>query len=67
MQPFGIASANTIMATTSAIKTNLQSVVSQKFIRHTNTNTPGCLLQRITFSFTPEEPMLVEMAKACVY
>ena len=50
------------MATTSAIKTNLQSVVYQrKFIRHTNTNAPWCLFANNNISFTPEEAMLVSV------
>ena len=57
------------MAVTSAIKLkiNLRLIVYKIFIRHTNTNTPDVYLQRITFSCTPEEAMLAELAKACIY
>ena len=61
------------MATTSAIKTNLptfklvfiyQSV--KKIMSYKHQYTYVFNLQRITFSYTPEEAMFVELAKECV-
>ena len=52
------------MAITSAIEINLQLVLYKVYKTHIHL---GVYLQSITFSYTPEEAMLVEQAKACVY
>ena len=54
------------MPAASAIKTYLQLSCVQN-IYDIQTPYTRCFLQRITFSFTPEETMLVELVKAYVY
>ena len=63
----GITFANPIKAITSIIKINLQLVVYKFYQSQKHQYTWVFLCKVYHLSYTPEEVMLVELAKVCVY